>query len=933
MPRSLALRSGEWSRAGQARARAWLTRPSFLIALGLGAAGVFPPLVLAVLPDGLALLAAPRFGIVLVASLIFAPAIAAAAITLQGFGIVLSRLRAEADTAYRQAIGRVLLGALVFGWVFGLWARSPAGLAAVQCILVASLNLGAAWLFLLYLMFDPARAPMVRHVALVADMALLSLLLAAGGVSTAALAPIYLYVATGYADQHGPREQAVAIGLGVFLFAAVVAVTPYWRGQLLSAAGVLAAVILLPTYVGARLRRLEEGRTRAEIANAAKDRFLLILDEDLRGPLRTIARAGTGVDRGATDSNQGDALARVRLNARIMLLELDDALNSVKLGVGASGPESRTFDLYRLANGAVAALRAAASECGALLDLRIDPKLPYQLYGWPHQLRQVLIGLATNALRDAGKAKVRIDLGAADFGPQTVILRVAVSTTLGDGSLGADDTLASDGARPPLGLAVVERVVEAMGGRLIVDVGQGRDISLTAELPFAIDQAFLLRPLDLAGLPVLIVSHDAQLADELIEPLEAWRGEPRWIGAEAAALDYLDAFESGARRALLIVDGRADVLRSLSWAHRAVALCAPEPPHILFIADEARIDSIIGLADGELDVILPAPLTPDVLRSALHSLMIEPAEELSAGLQSPSLPRLPRRSIVNEPSGDEPADAAPLREREIALAPRQDAPAKRSWQVLVATGNVSNRRIIASLLSGSGHTVHLAAGADEARRKLEAQEIDVLLLDLAGTRSADYEAARMCRRARPGVIIIALTTAPAEEAERWAREIGLDAVLRKPVRTRPLLAAIEAAVAGKTVEPRAASAVTDLSSHPRFAADPAPPERPVGIKPLRQSNAFFGGAIENFRTDGRRIIADLGQAARAGDAHAFESGLQSLRNSTANLDANRLRELTQSMRGLSAAVLRQQGSDYVQRLDAELRRLDAVLVERQRTAN
>jgi hypothetical protein len=39
------------------------------------------------------------------------------------------------------------------------------------------------------------------------------------------------------------------------------------------------------------------------------------------------------------------------------------------------------------------------------------------------------------------------------------------------------------------------------------------------------------------------------------------------------------------------------------------------------------------------------------------------------------------------------------------------------------------------------------------------------------------------------------------------------------------------------------------------------------------------------------------------------------------------------MRGLTPAVLRQQGSDYVQRLDAELRKLDAVLVERLSSAN
>jgi len=39
------------------------------------------------------------------------------------------------------------------------------------------------------------------------------------------------------------------------------------------------------------------------------------------------------------------------------------------------------------------------------------------------------------------------------------------------------------------------------------------------------------------------------------------------------------------------------------------------------------------------------------------------------------------------------------------------------------------------------------------------------------------------------------------------------------------------------------------------------------------------------------------------------------------------------MRGQSPTVLRQQGPEFVEWLDAELRRLDAALVERLRTAN
>ena len=910
-----------------------------LAAIGLIAAGASPALALAVLPGGIALLAAPRTGIVLVAALVFAPAIVAAAAALYGFEAVRSGLRAVADDACSQPVARVLLGGLIFAWVLGLLAALPADPVIPACMLVAALELGAAWLFLLYLMFDPARAGLLRHLALVCDLTLLSLLLAVGGGRTAALAPIYLYVAIGYADQPAPRARAAAIALSAVAFAVVVLFTPFWRDQLPLVAGMLGTMILLPISVGARLRQFRAARIAAEAANAAKDRFLTALNEDLREPLRAVARAGAELERDAVDPGVWSAVAEARLYGRTLLLQLDDVLNCIKLEAGSTVAETRTFDLYRLANGAVAALRAAAAECDALLDLRIDPQLPYQLYGLPHQLRQILISLVASALRFAGQSKVRIDLAAAELNAQSVTLRVAVSVGEPDGRLEtADEAPTAGETGHHFGLAAVKRMAELMGGRLAVHATRRR-VMLAADLPFAIDQAFLTQPLDLGGLPALIVSDDAGMVDALAEPLEAWRGDPRWIGVGEVALDYLDAFERGARRALLIVDGRGDVLQTLSWAHRAAALRAPEPPHILFIADEPRIDSIIGLAGGELDVILPAPLTPDVLRGALHSLTIEPISELAAHVPAlPAATRPPRRQVVAEPAmGEEavhePADFAPLRAPSPQSLPKHEVPANRPWQVLIAAGNVSNRRIMGSLLGQAGHVVHFATTADEARKKLEALEIDVLLLDLAGARGTDYEAARRCRRARPGVIIIVLTTDTAEEAERRAREIGLDAVLRKPVRTRPLLAAIEAAVASKTPLLEAPSVVTSLSAHPRFTADATTSERPTGILPLRQSSAFFPGLIDNFRGDCRRIVAGLGQAASAGDAAAFEAGLRALRDSTADFEASRLHDLTQAMRGQSPAVLRRQGADYVQLLDAELRRLDAALVERLSAAN
>jgi len=944
---------------------------SRIVALVLVAAGVLPPIGLAALPGGLSVLGAPRIGIMLIAALLFTPALVGFAVALRGFDAVVARLRAEVGGECRQVVARVLLGALVLGYVFGLLAALPQDPAIGPTLLIASLNLAAAWLFLLNVVLEPRGSTLRRSAALVSDVVLLSILLAAGGGLTAALALVYLYIAIGNGEHYGPRVLAAAIALELLAFAAVVASTPFWRDRPLLAGGILVATALLPAYVGVVLHRLGTAKTTAETANAAKNRFLAALSGDLRSPLRTIARAGTTVDRATLDPELWDMIARTRLSARAMLLLLDDMLNYVKIDDGSFAPETRSFDLYRLANGAVTALRALAAERGITLALRIDPQLPYQLRGWPHQFRQILLCLITSAIRQASKAKVRINLDPAELNDDRVTLRLTVASGFADRRLEtADEAGDIDDDGRHLGLAVADRLVGLMGGRLAAESDMRRGVSLNVELPFAVDQASLALPLDLANLPVLIVTKDGEFVGDLIEPLETWRADPRWIGAGDAALLYLDSFDSGARRAVLIVDGRGDVLQGLSWAHRALALPAPEPPFVLFVADESRVDSVIGLADGELDGILPAPFTHDALRSALHALRVEPpdwflteplpppADEAPtpsrrivqdiAPLRPAAAPSPMPRPVVEEPPAlpavlrpvpppepppapesmvEEPISFVPP-SRPQPFRPPPATPAARRHQVLVATANPANRKIFGSILARAGHIVHFAEDADEARQGLESRAIDALVLDLTGYAGADYGAARQCRKARPTLPIIGLSGDSPDIAERRARAAGLDAVLPKPVEPRRLVSAIATAL--DPAEPIAAAReprgiVTELASHPRFAGDAAADEG--GIAGLSREGDALQTLIDSFRVDAARIVTDIDQAAGAGDVQAFEEAVQAMQACTEVFGVTRIRDILGTIRAPTPAKLRLQGADFVHRLEGELARLDAALVD------
>ncbi len=935
-----------------------IARPSPLtILLALAAAALLPPFGLVAMPDGWALLLMPRTGIVLVAALVVAPVLAVLAVALRGFGEVRARVTASLDGEHRQIVLRILVGSGLLAYLFGLASLIPAGEAILPSLITAALGIAAAWLFLVHGILSPAPSAVRRYLAIAADIGLLSALLHAGGGLTAAWYPLYICIAIGNGCDFGARPLVVAALLGVGGFAAVVATTPFWQDQPLLSQGLIAALAILPACVAALLRNVARAHARAEAARAAANCVVAALSDDLRLSLRAIMRAGSQIDPIGLAPDQGDALSRLRLSTRAALIQIDDFPTYIGIETGAFAPESRSFDLYQLIHGAVAALRPQAAERGIALTVRIDPRLPYELRGWAHQLRQIVVCLIVNALRHADRATVQVTLDLLALSADTAHLRISVRDHGNRvGRLPPHPVPEPDGEpRRHPGLAVAERLAALMGGALTIEGIPRKGLTLAIEVPVAIDRAALALLLDLAHLPALIVTDDTNLARELIDALAAWRADAQWIGAADDALAYITALDPAEPRPVLIVDGRGEVLPALSWAHRALKANPAAAPYILFVADEARIDSVIGLADGGLDAILPAPFTHGVLQSTLHALRVGAADWFPAEI--PPVP-VPVRMAMPPPlptvAGDAAAIPPPAPRPRAAPAPPPPAAERlagaasvtRQTRILVVATNAANRKIIEHILGSARYVAHPAADGEQALQALAEREFDAVLLDLAAPVSDAFELAESCLDACPGIPIIALSGDGDEAAEL----ADIATILNKPVEPSRLLAAIAAALPAQPPGPAEAAIeptpvpptpaptpaiITEISSHPRFGRTGASmiDERAVGaLLSLGAGSCFFDDVVEAFRADSRLILKELGGAAAIGDAAGFAGSLQGLRNCTASFGGDGLRDLLRSMQELSASDLHQKGLGYVQQIGVELARLDAVLVEYQRSA-
>lgn len=141
------------------------------------------------------------------------------------------------------------------------------------------------------------------------------------------------------------------------------------------------------------------------------------------------------------------------------------------------------------------------------------------------------------------------------------------------------------------------------------------------------------------------------------------------------------------------------------------------------------------------------------------------------------------------------AEAAPLPAQESDItSPKPRLPLSIRGLILVAEDYPINQEIIRTQLENDGHSVELAENGLEAVKAAERRRFDLIFMDIHMPELDGFDATRRIRSTdnpNKGTPIIALTAS----AERLTREeclcAGMDEVLTKPIRSGPLLAALQ----------------------------------------------------------------------------------------------------------------------------------------------
>ena len=329
----------------------------------------------------------------------------------------------------------------------------------------------------------------------------------------------------------------------------------------------LTSAIEIGLYRHQMERELKKARREAEAASRAKTSFLATVSHELRTPMNGIL----GMTELLLMSDLGDPYREnvqlIRESSMSLLSVLNQIIDFSKMETSSLPVREMDFRLEDMVSGLLSQYKRTSNARGVSLEYSIAPEIPGWVRGDSAKLRQILGNLISNAVKYTPSGQILVDVSPPANGDASIAhsrkADLAVQVLVQDSGIGiptgklqdifesfnqAEDAMFhSTGSGLGLGLAIVSRLVSALGGVIRCSSVEGKGSVFSVILPLrksryedqAPSSAVLSKQSPLKGATVLVAEDDLVNQRYIVRLLEKMGCDVTLAEDGAQAVDAL----------------------------------------------------------------------------------------------------------------------------------------------------------------------------------------------------------------------------------------------------------------------------------------------------------------------------------------------------------------------------------------------------------